>query len=73
MSVAEIKRAAADLPANEQAELAAWLLERLPSNSGEDAISDSVAEARVRQKELDSGKSTLVSSEDFWKSVDSED
>jgi hypothetical protein len=72
MSVAEIKKAASELPVSEQAELAAWLLEQLPDISGEEAIDEDVTEARARQNELDSGKSRLVSSEEFWKSVKNE-
>ena len=73
MSVAEIKRAAADLPAVDQAELAAWLLDQLPANSGADAIDESLTEARKRTAEVDSGRSRLLTSEEFWKSVDGED
>jgi hypothetical protein len=72
MSVAEIKKAASELPVSEQAELAAWLLEQLPNISDQEATDEGVAEARARQNELDSGKSRLISSEEFWKSVKSE-
>lgn len=71
MSVAEIKQIAAQLPEPEKAELAAWLLDSLPPNSGEDAIEESLAEARLRDASLARGESDLLTSEEFWKLVES--
>ena len=70
MSVTEVKQAAADLPIAEQADLAAWLLDYLTDSSGENAINDSIAEARLRQAELNWGQSTLLSADEFWNNLD---
>lgn len=70
MSVAEIKSAVAELPEQERAELAAWLLDLLPASAlgGED--DDGLQEAVRRRVELDSGRVESVGAEQFWSDVD---
>ena len=71
MSFLEIKQAAAALPEQEKSELVAYLLRDLPPASAEDASEDSLAEARRREKQLESGEAKLLSSEEFWASIKS--
>jgi putative addiction module component (TIGR02574 family) len=72
MSLSQIRDAVAELPDKERGALAAWLLDSLPSNSGEDASAEGIAEAVRRREELDSGRVQTISSEEFWASVDRE-
>lgn len=71
MSFSEIKEAAAALPERERAELVVYLLRDLPPASDEDASEDSLAEARRREKQAESGEARLLSSEEFWGSIKS--
>lgn len=70
MSVAEIKSAVAAMPEHEQAELAAWLLDLLPSPAISDEDDEGLQEAGRRREELDSGKVAPVPAEKFWADVD---
>ncbi len=70
MSVAEIKSAVAAMPEQEQAELAAWLLDLLPAPSYGDEKDEGVQEAARRREELDLGRVTPVPAEKFWSDVD---
>jgi hypothetical protein len=72
MSLSQIKDAVADLPDKERGALAAWLLDSLPPNNGEDASAEGIAEAVRRREELDSGRVQSVSAEEFWSSVERE-
>jgi hypothetical protein len=72
MSLNQIKDAVAELPDKERGALVAWLLDSLPPNNGEDASSESIAEAVRRRKELDSGRVQELSSDEFWASVERE-
>jgi hypothetical protein len=66
MSVAEIKNAVAELPERERAELAAWLLDSLPSPTFEDVQDDGLQEAARRRADLDSGRVAPLSAQEFW-------
>ncbi|HEY2082718.1 MAG TPA: addiction module protein [Verrucomicrobiae bacterium] len=70
MSLNQIKDAVADLPDKERGALAAWLLDSLPPNNGENASAEGIAEAVRRREELDSGRVQPVSADEFWSSVD---
>ena len=70
MSVADIKNAAAELPEQDRAELAAWLLDSLPTASFGDDNDDGLQEAARRREELDSGLVAPLSAEEFWSGVD---
>ena len=72
MSLSQIKDAVAELPDKERGALAAWLLDSLPPNKGEDASAESIAEAVRRREELDSGRVRVVSAEEFWASIERE-
>jgi len=72
MSVAEIQSAILNLSQQEQGNLAAWLLDELPPHSSEDAAGETVEEAARRREELDSGKKLVLSSEEFWDSIQRE-
>jgi hypothetical protein len=72
MSLNQIKDAVVGLPDKERGALAAWLLDSLPPNSGEDASSEGIAEAVRRREELDSGRVREVSADEFWASVERE-
>jgi hypothetical protein len=72
MSLNQIKDAVAELPDKERGALAAWLLDSLPANNGEDALQESIAEAVRRRDELDSGRVREVSADEFWASVERE-
>ena len=66
MSLAELQTAASGLPEKERGSLAAWLLESLPPHSGTDASAESIEEAVRRREELDSGRVSALSSDEFW-------
>jgi hypothetical protein len=66
LSLSQIKEAVAELPEKERGALAAWLLNSLPPNNGEDASSDAIAEAARRRGELDSKRVRLISAHEFW-------
>jgi hypothetical protein len=70
VSVADIKNAAAELPEQDRAELAAWLLDSLPTASFGDDNDDSLREAARRREELDSGRVAPLSAEELWAGVD---
>ena len=70
MSVADIKNAVAALADRDRAELAAWLLDSLPSPAFGDETDDGVQEAARRREELDSGRVELLPAEEFWADVD---
>ena len=70
MSVADIKNAVAELPEQDRAELAAWLLDSLPAASFGDDNDDGLQEATRRREELDSGRVAPLSAEEFWAGVD---
>jgi len=70
MSLSQIKDAVSELPDKERGALAAWLLDSLPPNSGEDASAESIAEAVRRRDELDAGIVREVSADEFWASVE---
>ena len=70
MSIAEIQKAASDLPEVDRGTLAAWLLDSLPPHHHEDASAEGIAEAARRREELDSGKVRPLSSDEFWDSID---
>jgi putative addiction module component (TIGR02574 family) len=72
MSLNQIKDAVAELPDKERGALAAWLLDSLPPNNGEDASAEGIAEADRRREELDSGRVKPVSADEFWASVERE-
>ena len=72
MSLSQIRDAVAELPDKERGALAAWLLDSLPPNSGEDSSAEGIAEAVRRREELNSGRVKAVSSEEFWDSIDRE-
>ena len=69
MSVAEIKRAVTAMPEQEQAELAAWLLDLLPASSG-DEVDDGLQEALRRREDLESGRVAPLRAEEFWSDLD---
>lgn len=69
MSVAEIKSAVAELPEQERAELAVWLLDLLPAPAIGDEDDDGLQEAVRRRGELDSGRVESVGAEQFWSDV----
>ena len=70
MSVADIKSAVAELPEQDRAELAAWLLDSLPAASFGDENDDGLREAARRREELDSGRAAPLSAVEFWSGVD---
>ena len=70
MSVADIKSAVAELPEQDRAELAAWLLDSLPAASFGDENDDGLREAARRREELDSGRAAPLSAAEFWADVD---
>lgn len=70
MSVADIKNAVAELPEQDRAELAAWLLDSLPTASFGDDNDDGLQEAARRREELDSGRVAPLSAEELWAGVD---
>ena len=70
MSVADIKNAVAALPEREQAELAVWLLESLPSAAFGDEQDGDLEEAARRCEEMDSGRVAPLSAQEFWADVD---
>ena len=70
MSLAEIQNAVSELPEVERDTLAAWLLDSLPPHSNEDASADGIEEAARRREELDSGRVTPLSSDEFWASIE---
>ena len=70
MSLAEVQIASSDLPEKERGSLAAWLLESLPPHSGKDASVESVNDAVRRRDELDSGRVSALSADEFWAAVD---
>jgi len=72
MSLSQIKEAVAELPDKERGALAAWLLDSLPPNNGEDASDESIAEAVHRREELNSGRVREVSADEFWASIERE-
>jgi hypothetical protein len=72
MLLNQIKDVVADLPDKERGALAAWLLDSLPPNNGEDALAESIAEAVRRREELDSGRVREISADEFWASVERE-
>lgn len=72
MSLSQIKDVVADLPDKERGALAAWLLDSLPPNNGEDAFSEAIAEAARRRDELDSGRARPIPADEFWASVERE-
>lgn len=72
MSMTEIQSAVAQMSEREHGTLAAWLLHSLPPHSGEDGGADSLKEAVRRRDELDSGAVQLLSSEEFWSSIEQE-
>jgi hypothetical protein len=72
MSVAEIRKSAANLPVAKRAKLAAWLLDTLPPASDEDAGADGVKEAARRREELDSGEVSPVGEKEFWSGIERE-
>ena len=70
MSVADIKNALVELPEQDRAELAAWLLDSLPAASFGDDNDDGLREAVRRREELDSGRVAPLSAEELWAGVD---
>ena len=70
MSVAEIKNAVAELPEQDRAELAAWLIDLLPAPARGDVDEDELQEAVRRREELDSGQVAPLGAEQFWSDVD---
>ena len=72
MSLMEIKSAVSDLDERERANLAAWLLDSLPSPGIEAGAGDVLEEARKRSKQLESGEVKEMSEEEFWSAVDSD-
>lgn len=69
MSLAEIKNTVAELPERERGSLAAWLLDSLPPNSGEDSTAEGVAEAARRRDEIASGRVQPISADEFWAAI----
>jgi hypothetical protein len=65
MSIAEIQNAVSQLPEFERGNLAAWLLDSLPSHSHEDASAKGIVEAVRRRQQLDSGRVAPLSSDEF--------
>lgn len=72
MSLSKIKGAVAEWSNKDRGALAAWLLDSLPPNDGEDGSVEGIAEAVRRREELDSGLVRSVSSDEFWESVQRE-
>lgn len=72
MSVAEIQKSVLELSEPEKAKLAAWLLDCLPPASAEDGIEESVAEAKRRREELDSGQAKAIPEREFWAGIERE-
>jgi len=70
MSVAEIKSAVVELPVQDRAELAGWLLDLLPVPALGDEDPDGYHEAGHRREELDSGQVAPLGTEQFWSDVD---
>ncbi len=70
MSVEDIKNAVVNLPERDRAELAAWLLDLLPAPASGDEDEEGTQEAARRREELDSGRVTPLSSEEFWADLD---
>jgi hypothetical protein len=70
MSMADIQHAVRDLSEFDRGQLAAWLLDSLPTHSHEDAAPESLAEAVRRRDQLDSGGMNPLSSEEFWTALD---
>ena len=69
MSVADIKNAVAELPEQDRAELAAWLLDSLPAASFGDDNDDGLREAARRREELDSCRVAPLPAAEFWADV----
>ena len=69
MSMAEIQNALTELPEEQRATIAAWILDSLPPHSEQDAFAEGIEEAAKRREELDSGGVEALSSEHFWSSV----
>ena len=72
MSLTQIKDAVAELPERTRGSLAAWLLDSLPPHAVEDDHDDGIQEAARRREELDAGKFSLVSADEFWAAVKQE-
>jgi hypothetical protein len=72
MSLTEIQSAVSELSDQERGNLAAWLLDSLPSHSEEDADDAGIEEAARRREELDSGKARPLTSSEFWSSLEGE-
>ena len=70
MSVEDIKRAVVELPERDRAELAAWLLDLIPSEAFGEEDGEDIQEAARRREELDSGRVTPISAEEFWTALD---
>ncbi len=70
MSVEDIKRAVVELSEPDRAELAAWLVDFLPAVTFGDESDEGVQEAARRREELDSGRVTPLSAEEFWTGLD---
>ncbi len=72
MSIAEIQNSISTLSERDKAKLALWLLDALPPSSEEDASEESDAEAARRRDELNEGRVSPLSSQEFWAGIDRE-
>jgi hypothetical protein len=70
MSMTDIQQTVSDWPEQERGTLAAWLLDSLPPHDREDGHEEGIKEAARRRDELNSGKVQLLTSDEFWASIE---
>jgi putative addiction module component (TIGR02574 family) len=72
MSVVEIQKSVSDLSADERAKLVVWLLDSLPPSGDDDASAESLGEAVRRREELNAGRISPMTSQQFWAGLERE-